>query len=296
MNELIEKKFEAMGARVNIDELPVDRFVRPRVDENMETTIRVNVINDKKGQIFDVRYRGIVDISILDLQPDDRHLVMLAKLIDPNKPHQDPEKVKFLCGHDEREWFSCQLNNQSVTTVNSAKLSLRPDAVRRIHRKKHVKTRNRIKRKNEGSLRQGEWFFIPVDIDDPDMGAILRKEPLMISNTRGGSKPHIAQYAFRRGGESVYVPQLPFSMMRNDNISNDDRERLAAGLTEREKKKYFRENPKSKDWNWTHQIRNPEFYVKGTIRHPDHATLKLKQWHQVHMNREVRGKFNVFLD
>lgn len=289
MDPNIEAKFEKMGARLNIGENP-NPNVR-RSDELEGSSVIVNVINDKKGQVFDVRYRGIVDISILDLQPDDRHLVMLAKLIDPNKPHQDPEKVKFLCGHDEREWFSCQLNNQSVTTVNSAKLSLRPDAVKHVHRKKHVKTRDRIKRKNEGSLRQGEWFFIPVDISEPDV--ILRNEPLMISNARGGSKPHIAQYSFRKGGTTVYVPQIPFTMKVADNV---DSERLGAGLTEREKKKYLREHPNSKNWNWTHQIRNPEFYVKGNIRHPDHATLKLKQWHQVHMNREIRGRFNVFLD
>jgi len=294
MDPNIEQKFEKMGARINIGENPVPNVRRS--DQLEDSSLIVNVINDKKGQIFDIRYRGKVDISITDLQPDDRHLVLLAKLFDTNHPHQDPDKIKFLCGHDEREWFSCQLNDQSVTTVKSAKLSLRPDPVKHSHRKKNVKHKDRIKRKNEGSLRQGEWFFIPVDIGDPDMDVILRNEPLMISNARGGSKPHIAQYAFRKGGESVYVPQLPFSMMREDNIGNDERERLGAGLTEREKKKYFREHPKSKKWNWTHQIRNPEFYVKGTIRHPDHATLKLRQWHQVHMNREIRGKFNVFLD
>jgi len=293
MDELIQNKFKAMGARLSIGENPVPNVRRS--DELEGSSIIVNVINDKKGQMFDVRYRGIVDISVIDLQPDDRHLVMLAKLIDPNKPHQDPEKVKFLCGHDEREWFSCQLNNQSVTTVNTAKLSLRPDAVKQSHRKKKVKYKDRIKRKNEGSLRQGEWFFVPANIGDPEMDIILRNEPLMVSNSRGGSKPHVAQFAFRTGGENVYVPQLPFSMMRDDGV-NIDHERLSAGLTERERKKYFRENPKSKAWNWTHQVRNPTLYVKGTIRHPDHATLKLRQWYQVHMNREIRGKFNVFLD
>ena len=292
MDPNIESKFEKMGARLNIGENP-NPNVR-RSDELEGSSVTVNVINDKKGQVFDVRYRGIVDVSIIDLQPDDRHLVMLAKLLDPNRPHQEPQKVKFLCGHDEREWFSCQLNDQSVTTVNSAKLSLRPDAVKQSHREKNVKHKNRTKRKNEGALRQGEWFFIPIDVADPDMDIILRNEPLMISNSRGGSKPHIAQFAFRKGGENVYVPQLQLGMRRE--IGATEVEKLGAGLTEREKKRYLRDHPHSKKWTWSHQVRNPDFYVKGNIRHPDHATLKLKQWHQVHMNREIRGKFNVFLD
>lgn len=277
-----------MGARINIDELPVQRFI----NADNSPTVRVNVINDKKGQIFDVRTRGKVDLTVTDLRPDDRHLILLAKIFDGNE-HMEPDKVKFLCGHDEREWFSCQLNDQSVTTVDTAKLSLRPKAVRQSHRDHGVKRKDRIKRKNDGSLRQGEWFFVPVDVEDPDMDIILRNEPLMVSNVRGGSKPHIAQFAFRKGGENVYVPQLPFQLAMDDSI---DRERLSAGLTEREKKQYIKRNPESKRWTWTHQVRNPELYVKGTIRHPDHATLKLRQWHQVHMNREIRGRFNVFLD
>lgn len=290
MDNLIEKKFEEMGARVNIGELAPNRIVNDPTRN--DSTVLVNVIDDSKGQIFDIRTRGKVDLTITDLRPDDRHLVLLAKIFGENQ-HIEPNKIKFLCGHDEREWFSCQLQDQSVTTVDTAKLSLRPDPVKRVQRKKKIKRADRIKRKNEASLRQGEWFFIPVNIEEPKMDIILRNEPLMISNSRGGSKPHIAQYAFRKGGTTVYVPQLPFQMMMDNNI---DRERLGAGLTEREKKKYFRENPHAKSWNWTHQIRNPKMYVKGNIRHPDHATLKLRKWHEVHMNQEIRGRFNVFLD
>lgn len=290
MDSHIEEKFEKMGARVTIGELPPNRIVNDPNRRN--STVLVNVIDDNKGQIFDIRTRGKVDLTITDLRPDDRHLVLLAKIFGENE-FLEPDKVKFLCGHDEREWFSCQLNDASVTTVDTAKLSLRPEAVKKVHRKKNIKRSDRIKRKNEGSIRQGEWFFIPVDIEDPDMDIVLRNEPLMVSNVRGGSKPHIAQFAFREGGENVYVPQLPVQMMLDDNV---DRERLSAGLTEKEKKQYIRRNPESKRWNWTHQVRNPKLYVKGNIRHPDHATLKLRQWHEVHMNREVRGRFNVFLD
>ena len=32
--------------------------------------------------------------------------------------------------------------------------------------------------------------------------------------------------------------------------------------------------------------RNPGVYVRGRIRHPDHATITLHGWHQVVMNTE----------
>jgi hypothetical protein len=45
--------------------------------------------------------------------------------------------------------------------------------------------------------------------------------------------------------------------------------------------------------------RNPGVYVKGRIRHADHATITLHGWHQVLMNTEgqSRAMRNVaFLD
>ena len=32
--------------------------------------------------------------------------------------------------------------------------------------------------------------------------------------------------------------------------------------------------------------RNPALYAKGRVRHSDHATIVLHDWHQVLMNRE----------
>ena len=35
--------------------------------------------------------------------------------------------------------------------------------------------------------------------------------------------------------------------------------------------------------------RNPQVYVKGRVSHPDHKTIVLPGWHQVHMNTEHRS-------
>ena len=52
-------------------------------------------------------------------------------------------------------------------------------------------------------------------------------------------------------------------------------------------------------WNWRYMVRNPEAYVKGAIRHPDHKTIVLHVWHRVTMNTEGQSEAMqhvVFLD
>jgi hypothetical protein len=44
---------------------------------------------------------------------------------------------------------------------------------------------------------------------------------------------------------------------------------------------------------------DPELYAKGTVRHPDHATITLQGWHRVEMNTESRAqamRFVTFVD
>ena len=117
-------------------------------------------------------------------------------------------------------------------------------------------------------------------------------EPLVLAGQRGGNKPHRAQYAYILGGIRVYVTRAPWSA----KISDSDRQRLVTGLTEKEKSKFISENPVAKSWSWTPMTRNPELYVRGWIRHPDHKTIILKEWYRVAVNAEIRGKNVVFLD
>jgi hypothetical protein len=46
-------------------------------------------------------------------------------------------------------------------------------------------------------------------------------------------------------------------------------------------------------------VRDPELFARGTVRHPDHATIELNGWHRVVMNTENRARAMrhvVFLD
>ena len=112
------------------------------------------------------------------------------------------EKSKFLCGHDERHWF--------VAAV--------PEGARGVARRRHGQggaparrgprarpasgaAEDRIRRTNAAFVRQGEWFFVPAPWIDASAMAVLRDEPL----SRGGGNAHVLAYAFRRGGETVYV-------------------------------------------------------------------------------------------
>ena len=49
-------------------------------------------------------------------------------------------------------------------------------------------------------------------------------------------------------------------------------------------------SPKAKGWGRRILRRNLGVYVKGRVRHADHATITLHGWHQVVMNTEGQSK------
>jgi len=75
------------------------------------------------------------------------------------------------------------------------------------------------------------------------------------------------EFAFRRGGTTVYVSRVyPTGLMQEkfDALSDDDRRKQS----------------------WRQMVRDATVFAKGRIPHPDHATLVLREWHQVFMNTE----------
>ncbi len=255
---LLDSKFARMGARLKIADSPARR--------NRTTgAISLDVQADRKGEFFEiVRQPGAeAEIAVLDVQPSDRHLLLLVR--------EGKEKSKFLCGHDERHWFVAGIPESApVGTVRQAKEALKPAEVQTAQARQRLKAKARSRRKNAAYRRQGEWFFLPVADLAVDGKLVLTNEPLSRGN---GGKPHWAEFCYRTGGETVYVCSL------HPN-----------GVTEAQYQKIVAGNPKAKGWGWRTMRRNPGVYVKGRIRHSDHATITLHGWHRVVMNTEGQSK------
>jgi hypothetical protein len=261
---LLQEKFARMGARLQFGE------VRNRWRQSAGIDIRT----DGKGEYFDIRLQPdeAVEYEVVDLRPEMRHLLLLAR-------RDGGGKEKFLCGHDERHWFVCAVPGRSVSSVRAAMEALQPPAAQLSVSERLRRVKNRLRRRNEAFVRQGEWFFIPATELAVDEKLVLRNEP--ISRGRGG-KPHMCQYLYRVGGEVVMVCQ-----------------KYPTGLTMSKYEQLIKTNPKAQRYNWTRMTREARVYVRGRVWHKDHKTIVLDGWHRVVMNTEnlAPGSKNVvFLD
>jgi hypothetical protein len=262
---LLDTKFDRIGARLKVSD---------RLNQRARLGfVSLDVRTDRRGEFFEIVNPpwSNAEIAVLDVQPADRHLLLLVR--------DGKEKSKFLCGHDERHWFVAGIPETApVGTVRQAKEALKPAEVQAAQARKGLKARARTRRKNAAYVRQGEWFFL----SDADLAVeeklVLRDEPLR----RGGGKPHWAEFCYRTGGETVWV------CSRHPN-----------GVTQAQHQAMLAGHPKAQYWGWRMMRRNAGVYVRGRIRHPDHATIMLHGWHRVVMNTEgqSRAMRNVaFLD
>jgi len=188
---------------------------------------------------------------------------MILKVKD-KEPRID-EITSFLVGHDERHWFSAGVPG-SPTTVEQAKNSLMPQQAERAVSKREKK-KNKHKRHNKVYKRQGEWFFIPAKKLKVDNKMVLKPkggEPIV---RQGGGKPHMVQEMYRVGGKSAWI--------RGDQtVSDAEFERIK------------KDNP-IRAKMYRRGLVDAKVYVRGWVRHPDHATINLKGWHEVVPNTET---------
>jgi hypothetical protein len=273
----IKKKFQDIGSDVEFEIFNSTRF------NNRQAPVTVNVRPVKGKEIYVINYMKDkdFDLQILDTQPKDRHLLMMVK----TGQGGHAEKMKLLCGHDERHYFSCGVPEIGVSTVTQAKEALLPTEFKSEQRKKGRK-KNLLKRKNEAGRRQGEWLFVKDVGFKPESPAMIKKnEPI----SRGaGSKPHICEELYSQGGRTVYV----HSKWAPNGVSQGEIPRIE----QRARKEGFRGNI-----NFDIRTADAVVYVRGNVRHEDHKTIKLNGWHKVLMNTEdksVAAKYtvSVFLD
>ena len=220
---------------------------------------------DSKGERFILtvpsKIEEAISVDILQAVPRERHLLLMVR-----KPGEPIDR--FLCGHDEREWFVAAVPG-AVSTVNDAKESLKPERVRSAQASAGLDSKKRNQRKNKAFRRQGEWFFVPAEPPVLDKDLILRNEPI----ARSGGKPHMVEMLLRTGGQKVYQAyQHPHP------------------LTSEQRAKLIRRNPKARGWNWEERQINARVYAKGSVRHNDHRTIVLHEWHEVLMNTENQSR------
>lgn len=279
----LTRQFERIGARLTVE-------VSPRV-----STYELDVAQSGRGRgsrdenfLLRVGRDALpsLDLQVLEARPEKRHLLLLARGAEDvgaeaSLPVIEVPRGRFLCGHDERHWFVAAVPD-GASRVREAMELLKPQGVARLQHRAGVRAKDWNRRKNTGFVRQGEWFFLPVDPQRgfwgfrPDPLLVLKNEPIRRSNQ---GKPHLVEFLYREGGEAVYVcPQRP------------------QGVTVRQYEKLLASNPAARSWRWVAQRRNMRVFARGKVRHADHATITLDGWHQVLMNGESLSANVAFLD
>jgi hypothetical protein len=258
----LARKFLAIGAQIRVESIDGARS---------QAALQIDVNPDRHGGRFvlSLNPERIDGVEVLDVKPNDRHLLLMVRT---KRVGDGPRvsKQRFLCGHDERAWFVAAVPETApASSVQEAMEALKPREVREAQTARRVKPKNRQRRRNAGFVRQGEWFFVSRPNLRVDPWIVLRNEPL----SRGRGKAHWAEEAVRLGGETVYVSRIAPNGFTQDeyeawHMANEGRQRVL----------------------WHPMRRNARVYVRGRIRHPDHKTIVLDQWHEVFMNTENQSQ------
>lgn len=265
-SQLIESGFAQMGARVKVREIP-SRWTQGSRSWSSPQDYSLDIQRDGKGEFFELRVpthlSKVLDITVMQTEPKQRHLLLLVR-----KTADKPQLDRFLCGHDEREWFVAAVPG-GASSVRQAMDALQPAPVRQALASHKVSTNKRYSRKNRAFRRQGEWFFVPEPTMAVDPKLVLCNEPLR----RGAGKPHMVEQLFRTGGETVYVSS------KHPN-----------GIPPAEYKRLLKSDPSAARWGWRMMRRGMGVYARGAVSHADHATITLPFWHLVMMNTETQSR------
>src|SRR5947207_14776871 len=203
----------------------------------------VDIPRRRDGAFFELRVptnlSETVEATVLQSEPKQRHLLLLIC-----KTDEKPQLDRFLCGHDERNWFVASVPG-GASSVRQAMDALQPKDVRDALARDRVSSRKRYERKNRAFRRQGEWFFVPEPSLVVDEKLVLRNEPLR----RGAGKSHLVEQSYRTGGGTVHV------CAEHPN-----------GVSEKEYRELLRVNPNAVRWGWRVMQRDPGVYARGMVR------------------------------
>jgi hypothetical protein len=133
----LESKFAALGARMKVREIPSrwrqgDRsWVTPK-------DFAMDLRRDGHGQFFELRVpthlRELLEVTVMQTLPEQRHLLLAVR--------DGKQFDRFLCGHDEREWFVAAVPG-GASSVRQAMDALQPQGVREALARNQVSSRKR---------------------------------------------------------------------------------------------------------------------------------------------------------
>lgn len=196
MASMVDSDFRRMGARVKVEMVPNSALIDR--SPSGHPPVQVNVLRDAEGPFFQIERRWAVTVSVANVDAEGQHLLLVA-----DHAKYGPERFsRFLCGHDERDWFVAAIpESAQVRSVQEARDALKPPEVSAAMREYGVPMEDRDLRRTHAFVRQGEWFFIPEPLLEVYGTEILRDEPIR----RGSGKPHVCEMVFRQGGRTVWV-------------------------------------------------------------------------------------------
>lgn len=211
-------------------------------------------------------------VQILNTDPKYRQLVLLVKeapgVIKTREYDRDLRKRvvretrvpgqtrRFLLGFDERDLFLCQLPAAARITT-----------VRQAHevlRTPGLPTKKKV-------VRQGEWFFslaTKEDLEQIAKNKLVVKKKWPISGP-GRGKPHTADEYVEILGKDLppLPPETGIGRMSTRRFSAASNKGTVLGM-----------------------------FVRGKVRHLDHATVEFHEWHKVVRNTEDRGANARWID
>ncbi len=233
----------------------------------------------RSREIFRLTIPRAWEVAAVDVRPAERHLLLHVVRFDMVRA----APLKVLAGHDERHWFAASIPGRPAS-VAEAKRALMPDAVGAEVVRRGVKASKAARRRNAAFLRQGEWFFVPMQNWTPGHLPILENEPISrgtLGHGRGVGSPHWCEELVRVGVETWAEASADGRFGKTELLP------IAEVLERRLRIR--------------RRFGVPRFCaVRRTIKHRDHATVDLgRVWHRVEMNTEsaAPGRGHVlFLD
>lgn len=259
----LQKTFEKIGARITIRR---GSSISP-IWSRSRSPVRLNVTTDRQGEHFTLTVSPEINESEIVIQVLDYDSKLRQMLLFVKAPEMEGERL--LVGRDEMHWFVAGIS--TAKTIKEAFNSLRPEAVTVAMQKMGVKNKDWKKRKTKGFVRQGEWFFVPVNFQEDKTTIIHKNEPI----NRSGGKPHYVEEIVRFGGQVIYQRGI------DEIISRSAWEKL----------------PQDKKIGFVQRVSGARVFGRGKVKHPDHHTINLVGWHEIHLSTEPGNTMtNAFID